>query len=109
MTRFISFHRGLIHSQKFTIIFLVRLAERDHRTVSGRTLDYLVDKCKLGNISDLSPHVVKKSLKFQSVPPELDWQVSSARELLSNRCGDTIIDGFTNEEINFMLDYACVS
>ena len=109
MARFISFHRGLIHSQKFTIRFLARLAERDHRTVSGRTLDYLVDKCKLGNISDLSPHVVKKSLNFQSVPPELDWQVSLAREILSIRCGDTIIDGFTNEEINFMLDYACVS
>ena len=107
MARLVSFHKGLINSPKFTIRFLARLAEKDHRTVLGNTLEYLADKCKLSEVHDLSPHIVKKRLKFELIPPGLDWQVSLAQELMSIRCGELTVDGFNQSDIELMLRSAC--
>ena len=107
MARFVSFHKGLLKSHKFTVRFLARMLENDQRTVHGKTLEYLLDQCKLSTVNDLTPRIVKKTLKFESVPPELDWQVSLAKELLDIRRGGLVIDGFTKEETDLMLNYVC--
>ena len=83
------------------------MLEKDQRTVHGKTLAYLLDQCKLSTVNDLTPHIIKKTLKFESVPPELDWQVSLAKELLNTRRGELVIAGFTKEETDLMLNYVC--
>ena len=109
MARLVSFYKGLINSPKFTIRFLAKLAEKDHRTVLGNTLEYLVDQCKLSGVHDLSSHIVKKRLKFHEIPQESDWQGSIAQEVLQTRHGEFIMDGFTQDEIELMLRSACTS
>ena len=44
MARFVSSHKGLRKSQKFTVRFLARLTENDHRTVYGKTFEYLLEQ-----------------------------------------------------------------
>ena len=64
MSRLVNFHKGLIKSPKFTIRFLARLAENDHRTVFGNNLNWLLSKCNLENVEELSPRIVKEKVLY---------------------------------------------
>ena len=107
MSRLVTFYRGLVNSPKFTVRFLARLAAKDHRTVLGKTLHYLLDQCDLQEVDDLSPSIVKKKLLYNSASQNLNWQVSMATELLKARNKEVFIDGFNDEEINLIFDYIC--
>ena len=78
MSRLVTFHKGFINSPKFTVRFLARLAEKDLRTVLGKTLNYLLDECGCTRLEDLSPGIIKKNLVYRRASPEKTWQVAFA-------------------------------
>ena len=109
MSRYIRFYRGLLNSQKFTVRFLARLVERDHRTVMGTTLGYIAKQCavKSTELDRLSPHGVKRCMTFESIPPDQIWVPQLAKELLSTRDSILTIQGFSDEEVDTMLKFSC--
>ena len=110
-SRLVSFYRSLINSSKFSIRFLARLAERDKRTVLGRTLEYLLQECKLDNsqLDKLSSNLVKKNLVYARQESDELWKSSLAKELLDVRTNKLEISGFNEDEVEEMLAYTCTS
>ena len=107
MSRLVNFHKGLVNSPKFTIRFLARLAEKDQRTVLGKTLQYLTEQCDLQSVDELSPSIVKKELRYKKVSHDSNWQVTMAKELLEVRKREVLIEGFSDEEVHSIFDYVC--
>ena len=107
MSRFVSFYKGLVDSPKFTVRFLARLAEKDMRTVMGKTLHYLLGECNCEQLEDLTPHIVKKSLVYKIAAHDQTWQVALAQELLGIKNEDATVQGFTKGELRTIFDYVC--
>ena len=110
-SRFFSFFKSLVNSPKFSVRFLARLAERDMRTVMGRTLAFLLDQCQVesGNLEKLSPGLIKRSLKYACTPGDDLWRIQLALELKAIRDNKTTLDGFSRDEVVEMLSYACMT
>ena len=107
MSRLVNFHKGLIKSPKFTIRFLARLAENDHRTVLGNNLTWLLSKCNLENVEELSPRIVKEKVSYIPEDPSNNWKISLAQELFRVRNKDVQIEGFSDLEISEIFHYIC--
>ena len=107
MSRLTSFHKSLVGSPKFSVRFLARLAEKDMRTVMGRTLHYLVRQCNVNCLDDLNAPLVKESLKYAVVPEAEGWRVPLANELKDIRDGKSNLGEFSKKEIEEMLVSAC--
>ena len=107
-SRFVSFHQLLRSSAKFPVRFLSNLYENDLRTVHGKNLEEIARLCGC-KISKLTPRIVKEKLTYKSVPEDQVWRLSLCSEL-KNLCDDALIlPGFTVDETNQLLQFACVS
>ena len=96
---------------KKPVRFLARLNECDLRSVLGRTLNSLMTIVGIdsGNPNDLTADVVKKRMRYSLVPEIEVWRVSLGHEILSARVGCLLVDGFSYEELDEILSYACTS
>ena len=105
--RYLGFYKKLVKSPKFTIRFLAKLNENDMRTVSGRTLRYLVETCvsDTGTWNELTTLKIKSKVKYASEGKE--WQGSIAKELMNTRQGVQEIPGFSTEEIDELFHFMC--
>ena len=90
---------------------MVRLAERDMRTVMGKTLNYILEQCNMDSsqLSQLSSSVVKSNLKYNEATEDTKWRVELALELGKVRDGEVEVDGFTSKEIDVMLAHVCTT
>ena len=109
-SRYVTFYRSLVTSPKLSVRFLAHLFENDQRTVLGRTLNTLASLCKISDISLLSPNVVKAKLKYFAVPLEEECRAKLVQDLLQvSDQFSMYLPGFTTEEVNTMLKYACTT
>ena len=110
-SRYFSFYSGLVNSSKFCVRYLARLAERDMRTVMGRTLNYILEQCGMNSsqLSELSSSLIKKKVKYLEASEVNQWRVKLGIELVKVRDGEVEVDGFTNAEIQEMLAYVCTT
>ena len=106
----VSFYKAQTKSPKFCVRFLIKLAEIDKRTVLGKTLDHIRTSCglTLNENQKLTPSLVKKSLKYKEIKEDEQWRIPVLKELIETRDGEQVIPGFTNNEINEMLDFLCI-
>ena len=109
LSRYLKFYRSLIDSPKFTVRYLARIFENDQRTVLGTTLQYLSKQChiKKDDLYKINPQLVKSRLMFDPVPPECEWASKLAIELLAVRNNEIEVKGFTDAEIETLLEFAC--
>ena len=79
--RYLGFYKKLVKSPKFTIRFLAKLNENDMRTVSGRTLRYLVETCVsgTGTWNELTTSKVRYASEGKK------WRGRIAKELMNAR------------------------
>ena len=106
-SRYTTFYRSLVDSKKFPVRYLARISEDDNRTVIGKTLSFLKTTCNVSDLSLLRPSLVKQYMVYKHVPDCDQWRVYLAKELLEARIGG--IPGFSNDEINDLLNFACRS
>ena len=111
LSRLVGFYKAQLKSPKMTIQFLIKIAEKDHRTILGRTLDFIRVKCglKANEIDKLTPLMVKRKMSYMKIPEQEQWRVPMIDELLSLRDGSGIIPGFYLSEVEAMLFNLCCS
>ena len=103
----VDFYRSLISSSKVSVRFLARLIENDRRTVLGRSLYTL---CRISNVQTndfLTPQTVKNMVKYFEIPDSEEWRIDMMTELLQLRRDSLTIPGFSQEEIQCLLDFVC--
>ena len=98
-------------SPKLKVRYLRNIAAKDKRTVIGNSLSFIRRQCGIGNEEvDIFPSIVKKNMRYMLVPEEELWRVPLLKELLMIR--DNVskdLAGFSNVEVQEMIDYLCVS
>ena len=77
-SRYVSFVKSLVSSTKYVIMVLASLCKGDLCTVLGRMLQRLAAECKC-DISSLSPVIIKKNIKYFSLPRQEEWGVQILR------------------------------
>ena len=108
LSRYVSFFKSLIKCRKFPVRFLARVQQFDMRTVLGKTLRKLTELCDVA-VCDLNTSIVKKKIKYKSIPDEEKWRIWMAKELMDVRTQDQVVDGFSVDETNEILAYICSS
>ena len=83
--------------------------ENDKRTTFGRTLEMLKIECGAESVNDLHSKTVKDKVLYASPPANDEDVVKLATELLDLRDSRLHVDGFSREEIDFMLNNSCIS
>ena len=104
-----TFYKALINSTKLSVRFLARLVETDQRTVMGRSLDNSCRQLDISDISQLTPCILKKNLKYSEISEEEKWRSGTVSELLKLRSQSLSLQGFTQDEIDVMLIYTCTT
>ena len=108
-SRFVTFHQSLINSTKLPVRFLARLFENDLRTVHGKNLSEIALICG-EPIELLTSSKVKGMLRYKSLPATESWRLGICEELMSVRDNEgSHIMGFSSDEVNDLLRFACVS
>ena len=112
VTKFVSFHRSLIASSKFPVIFLARYLENDLRSVHGQNLCNIALLCGLDGTSDrdrLKSTIVKRKVRYTNTPLGDEWKVNLSKELLDIRDDDDLtLPWFSSDELMCILDHVCV-
>ena len=54
-----------------------------------------------------TPELVKKNLKYFSVPVEQAWRVDKIAELLEVKSGLRVIEGFTATQVDNLIGLLC--
>ena len=110
-SRYVSFHKALVNSNKLSVRFLSRLNERDNRTVLGKTLQRIMDECDLPNqqLALLSSSLVKRKMKYFMVPNNELWRLPVLKELLEVRRNHLHIRHFEPMEVESMITNLCTT
>ena len=109
LSRYSTFHKSLISSDKFTMRFLGRMCEDDNRTVMSQTLSGLLETCALNcdRLHELTPAMIKQKCKYFSIPQGETWRVQIIKECLEIMSGESEVSDFSSEDFRGLLDYLC--
>ena len=105
--RYVAFYKSLISSSKVSVRFLARLFENDGRTVLGKTLSTLRRYSNVQSNDSLTPQIVKNKVKYFEVPDSEEWRIDMLTELLQLRRDSLTRPGFSQDEIQCVLDFVC--
>ena len=110
-SRFVTFYKSLVKSEKFGVRFLAKLNERDQRTVLGKTLHSLLNQCGLqeSRLEDLCASIVKRKCTYFSVPEDQKWRLPMLQELIRIRDGNLLIENMGQQDIKEMIEHLCTS
>ena len=105
--RFLSFVQSIRGSKKVCLRDLLRVVEHDTRSVTGHNLRTLMLKSNVNDIRALRPeHAVRN---YKEVPLDEEYRIAFIKELIEVRHDAVEVDGFTDEELEEILSYLCVS
>ena len=77
----------------------------------GKTLAFLLEQCKVesGKLDELSPGLIKRTLKYACTSEDDRWRIQLALDLKAVRDNEAILDGFSKNEVEEMLSYTCIT
>ena len=83
ISRLVGFYRAQLESPKFSIRYLMKLAETDLRTSIGRTLNYVAVHSGISydEYEKLTPALVKRKITYEEQPADQVWRNSFAHEI----------------------------
>ena len=99
-----------LESPKISVRFLIRLAKCDHRTILGNTLEHIRAKCgvRQEELSKLTPKMVRKHIRYMSIPDIEKWRVPLMNALLQARNATGVdVPGLNSGETDDMLTSVC--
>ena len=105
---FLTFVDKIKSSKKVALKNVFRIVKNDCRSVTGsnlRNIMLLVDKTK---IEDLCEDDYNK-VSYHEIPQEELWRVDLINETVDALWGENTVEGFSRDELGYMLGYACVA
>ena len=106
--RFLNFTIKLQQCPKFLVKEMFNLIKHDIRCTTGYNLRNIKDLCQKDQISELSPNDAEL-IKYHSLPDEDLWKVQMIKEIIDTRFDILTIEGFSNSELDHMIDFLCTS
>ena len=106
--RFLRFIQQIEKSSKSAIKSLLSICKYDCRSTTGKNLRQLMimsDKYTIDSIEESD----FDSMEYCPVPEGDTWRIGILDELLDSRSSIAEIPGFTQEEIQDLIDFVCVS
>ena len=94
--------------RKISVENQTRQASINLKTVYGANLFKIAKLCNV-KVEELDSYVVKNKMKYFTLPEQESWRVPLICELMSVNSQQFIVPGFTKNEIDDMLVYACTS
>ena len=107
-SRYFTFVQSLLNSPKYPVRVLANLCTTDHRTVMGQCLSKISTECGVArdDMAKLSSGMIKKKMRYFSVPEEQTWRIDILNELLNNGID---VEGFTDVEKQDMISFLCTT
>ena len=106
--RFMSFLNQIEKSSKYAPKLLLQNIKRDTRSVTGSNLRNILLLTDKDSIEELNSSEIDK-LRYQELNKEDIWKVDVILELTDVKFKQATIEGFTDEEIEEILDLVCTS
>ena len=79
--------------------------KHDCLSVTGSNLRNIMLLVGKSNIEDLCPED-HNLVKYNEIPEEETWRVSVIKELVDVTWGESVVEGFSREELDYILGYA---
>ena len=107
-SRLVKFRQTLISCKKPAVRILARICETNSKTVFGNNLVNIARECD-SKIEDLTATLVKTRIKYMEVPLQHEWKIGFVKELIMIISRDMMVENFSNQEFNDLIDYLCTS
>ena len=103
--RFISFIGQLKNSSKNVVNQLYNLVKSDARSITGANIRKIKLLTGKSNLSEC--RTALQDIPFVPLPDQEKWRISVIKELSDVKFGQSDLDGFTTNEINEIINFAC--
>ena len=104
--RFLNFISQIRKSKKQALKNILKLIQYDTRSIAGSNLREILLLTDKNDVSELCKEDADQII-YKEVPKEENWRISSLKELINVRCGSSELIGFTEKEIEHMINFVC--
>ena len=109
LKRFLKFREQVFSCSKTTMKSMFEICQHDARSVTGSNFRKLMLLCEKNSINEISSHDID-GLVYRQIPTTEEWRIGLVNDLIEiKRDNEVLLPGFTLEEIDEMLHFACVT
>ena len=106
--RFLSFIQQINKSSKLIPKQLLNVIMNDTRSVTRSNLKRILIQTKKTKVEDVTSKDIE-DIEYAKMCQEDKWRIEMIKELTDIKFGQLELDGFSNEECEEILNFACVS
>ena len=106
--RFLSFLQQIEKSKKMTPKFLLNTIMNDTRSVTGSNVKRILALTKKSKLDDITANDID-NIVYEEIPEGNRWRIELIKEITDIKFGKLELEGFSHEECEEILKFACVS
>ena len=106
--RFISFLQQIKKSRKMTPKLLLNAIMNDTRSITGSNVKRILVLTKKSKVEDITTEDIE-NIVYEKISDENLWRIDLIKEITDVKFGQLTVDGFSQEECEEILKFACVS
>ena len=104
MKRFVNFVTSITSSKKSVLRNMLAIVKRDCRSTTGRNLRKIMLLLNKTNIENISKDDLK-TLQYHPAPPDDEWKIQLAKELIKVKHNELIIVNLNTAERDEIMDH----
>ena len=108
LKQYLQFRNQVFQSNKTTLISLFKICQSDSSSTTGSNMRNIMLLCEKTSIHDLVPSDID-SLMFENIQENEEWRVSLIKELVDIKHNNELLPGFSSEEVEDIMKFACVT
>ena len=106
--RFLSFLKQIRKSSKILPAQLLNIIQFDTRSVTGRNINRILLLTRKSKLEDVTKEDIE-NIEYAEISDENIWRVNLIKEITNKKFNQLEINGFSEDECEEILQYACVS
>ena len=106
--RFLSFIRQIEKSSKILPKQLLNLVRHDTRYITGSNIRKILLLTNKSSVEEITNDDIEH-IEYAAISDENRWRIDLIREITDTKFGQLQIDGYSFEECEDILQFACVS
>ena len=103
--RFLSFTEKIKSSKKVALKNVFNIVKHDCQSVTGSNLRNIMLIVGKTSVDDLSVEDASR-IEYHEIPEDQLWRVDIVNQLIDALWGECQVEGFSRDELNYMLGYA---